>query len=132
VKFNKNWIWVGAAVLAGLGITYFTGGNDLPKIKVTVPTLTAAGQDGLVLFTAKCSACHGKDAGGTGNGPPLINKIYRTNHHGDVAFQRAARFGVRSHHWRFGNMPPVRGIKQEQVTKIVTFIREVQRANGIN
>ena len=39
---------------------------------------------------------------------------------------------VRSHHWRFGNMPPVAGITRAEVVSIVTYFRTLQRANGIN
>ena len=50
----------------------------------------------------------------------------------DVAFVRAAKLGVRQHHWRFGNMPPVDGIKDQELASIIFYIRELQRANGIN
>jgi hypothetical protein len=52
--------------------------------------------------------------------------------HGDGAFLVAATNGVRQHHWSFGNMPPVEGITQAEVKSIVTYVREVQRANGID
>jgi hypothetical protein len=39
--------------------------------------------------------------------------------------------GVQAHHWRFGNMPPVEGITRAEVATIITYIRELQRANGI-
>ena len=84
-------------------------------------------------FEAKCSACHGVNAAGRdGSGPPLIHKIYEPSHHGDGAFLVAATNGVRQHHWSFGNMPPVEGITQAEVKSIVTYVREVQRANGID
>ncbi|MFT6451992.1 MAG: hypothetical protein ACJA06_001479 [Halocynthiibacter sp.] len=62
----------------------------------------------------------------------MVHKIYEPNHHGDEAFQRAAAAGVRSHHWGFGNMPPVEGLTRGDVTMIVAYIRELQRSNGIN
>jgi hypothetical protein len=70
--------------------------------------------------------------GGTDNGPPLIHKIYEPNHHGDLAFQRAVRQGSRAHHWRFGDMPPQPQVTDADVSVIVKFIREIQRANGID
>jgi len=36
-----------------------------------------------------------------------------------------------SHHWQFGHMPPVPGLSQKDVAKIIAFVRELQRANGI-
>jgi len=38
---------------------------------------------------------------------------------------------VRAHHWKFGNMPPVEGIHDEDVIKIIAFVRAVQKENGI-
>jgi mono/diheme cytochrome c family protein len=84
-------------------------------------------------FEAKCAACHGMNAAGQeGVAPPLVHKIYEPSHHGDEAFQRAAALGVRRHHWPFGDMPPVEGVTRGDVTMIVAYIRELQRANGIN
>jgi mono/diheme cytochrome c family protein len=39
--------------------------------------------------------------------------------------------GVRAHHWRFGDMPPVEGVSEAQIAGIVAYIRTLQRANGI-
>ena len=46
--------------------------------------------------------------------------------------RRAAALGVRGHHWRFGDMPPVEGLTRTDVAMIVAYVRELQRANGIN
>jgi hypothetical protein len=62
----------------------------------------------------------------------LIFRLLEPSHHGDNAFLQAALNGVRSHHWRFGNMPPVAGITRAEVVSIVTYTRTLQRANGIN
>ena len=47
-----------------------------------------------------------------------------------MAFLMAAQNGVRAHHWRFGNMPPQQ-VTRGEVARIVTYIRELQQANGI-
>jgi mono/diheme cytochrome c family protein len=104
-----------------------------PMVAVKLPeSLTAAAQEGKVLFERACAACHGENAAGSGKGPPLVHKIYEPNHHGDQAFQLAARNGVRAHHWKFGNMPALPDVSEVDVTAIVTYVRELQRANGIN
>ena len=105
-----------------------------PLAQVAVPaSLTSAAQVGKRAFEAKCAACHGDNAAGReGQAPPLVHKIYEPGHHGDFAFQRAAQNGVKSHHWRFGDMPPVEGITRADIIGIVTYIRELQRENGIN
>ncbi len=96
-------------------------------------TLSQNAQIGKRAFEAKCSVCHGTNAAGQdGVAPPLVHVIYEPGHHGDESFQRAAVSGVRSHHWRFGDMPAVDGVTRGDVTMIVAYIREIQRANGIN
>ncbi len=100
---------------------------------VTLPdSLTASEQRGERSFNATCAACHGINAQGLeGNGPPLVHKIYEPGHHGDMAFLVAVTNGVRAHHWKFGNMPPVKGITKAEVADIVAYVRALQRANGI-
>ena len=89
-------------------------------------------QIGKRAFDAVCAACHGVNAQGKqGVAPPLVHKIYEPNHHGDMAFVLAAKNGVRSHHWKFGNMPPVKGVTQGDVLNIVAYVRALQRENGI-
>lgn len=102
--------------------------------EVVLPdTFSANAQIGRTAFNAKCATCHGLNAAGQrGVAPPLIHKIYEPSHHGDEAFLRAAANGVRSHHWPFGDMPPVEGLTRGDVTMIVAYIREIQQANGIN
>ncbi|WP_439143882.1 c-type cytochrome [Planktotalea sp.] len=103
-------------------------------VDVLVPdTLSQNAQIGQLGYEAKCAACHGANAAGEdGVAPPLVHVIYEPSHHGDESFQRAAEMGVRGHHWPFGNMPPVEGVTRADVTMITAYIRELQRANGIN
>jgi mono/diheme cytochrome c family protein len=83
-------------------------------------------------FNAKCAVCHGASAAGReGKGPPLVHKIYEPNHHSDMAFVMAAKNGVRSHHWRFGNMPPVDGVTDADVKAITAYVRALQKENGV-
>ncbi len=124
-----------AAAIAFTGIfdTRSDAANGDKLVDVIVPTLSEAGTAGAILFNANCAKCHGSNAAGVeGAGPPLVHVIYEPGHHGDMAFQLAARNGVRAHHWRFGNMPPVDGVTEAEVAQIVTYIRALQRANGID
>lgn len=89
-------------------------------------------ETGARIFTAVCAECHGASAGGhEGKGPPLVHRIYEPSHHADEAFQRAVAHGVRSHHWPFGDMPPVKGLTRADVAAVLAWVRAVQRANGI-
>lgn len=107
--------------------------NGAPMVAVIVPEMDANAAAGEGLFAANCAVCHGENAAGQDSvGPPLVHKIYEPSHHGDMAFILAARQGVRAHHWRFGDMPAVETVSDQEVQKIVAYIRALQRANGIN
>ena len=121
-----------AIVIVGGGFWYMSRPvGQASKVEVKIPSLSAAARAGQARFSLKCAGCHGAAADGTDQGPPLIHRIYEPGHHGDYAFVMAVRNGVRAHHWRFGNMPPVAGVDDREIRLITRFIREVQRANGI-
>lgn len=105
-----------------------------PIVTVALPAeLSPNAQIGKRAFEAKCAACHGENAAGqNGVAPPLVHKIYEPSHHSDMAFVLAAKNGVRSHHWKFGNMPPVEGLTDADVKYIARYVRELQKENGIN
>lgn len=111
-----------------------SGVRGPPMVAVALPErLSEDARIGKTTFDAKCAACHGTNAAGQeGVAPPLVHKIYEPGHHGDAAFLLAARIGVRAHHWRFGNMPPVEGVTDDDVKMIATYVRELQRTNGID
>lgn len=102
-------------------------------VAIQMPQIKGNAAIGQSIFEGACVACHGSNAVGVeGAGPPLIHVIYETSHHADESFQRAVAMGVRSHHWQFGDMPPVEGLTRGDVAMVIAYIREIQRANGIN
>ncbi len=109
-----------------------SGDGAARAAEVVVPNLSPAALNGKVAFEENCAACHGPNAAGGDKGPPLVHKIYEPGHHGDQSFWLAVRNGARSHHWRFGDMPPVEGVSDAEIRWIVTYVRELQRANGID
>lgn len=139
---------ISIAVILGVGlIGYALWPTQSQTVSETVLTPSAGAMANVALpdslsqnaqigkrgFEAKCAVCHGMNAAGQdGVAPPLVHIIYEPSHHGDEAFQRAAALGVRAHHWRFGDMPPVADVTRGDVAMIVAYIRELQRANGIN
>ena len=149
---NKNLtLLIGAVLIVGIATIYWNSHKPPMGHSMTPPDTTEVSQGGAIVdvrlpaelsgtakigevaFNTKCAACHGTNAAGkNGIAPPLIHKIYEPSHHGDAAFLYAARNGVQSHHWRFGNMPAIKGLTDADVKNIVTYIREVQRENGIN
>jgi mono/diheme cytochrome c family protein len=104
-----------------------------PIVQVALPAeLSSEAQIGKRAFEARCAQCHGANAAGqNGVAPPLVHKIYEPSHHADMAFLRAAKTGVRAHHWRFGDMPPVEGVTDAEVKYITRYVRELQKENGI-
>ncbi len=130
---SKYGVLLATSAIAG-GIVYWqshSSSQPPTSVRVSVPSLSTEAQQGQTLFEANCTACHGVNAAGTSSGPPLIHKSYEPSHHADITFTLAVKRGVRAHHWRFGNMPPVPGIDAAQITKITHYVRELQRANGI-
>ncbi len=147
---NKIYLSIGAAaVVAGTLLALNSKPEQAPEptlqsaqtqtteatamVAITMPELSGNAIIGQNIFANICAACHG--AQGVGNaeaGPPLIHKIYEPSHHGDESFQRAVAQGVRAHHWRFGDMPPVEGLTRGDVAMVIDYIRAIQRANGIN
>ena len=130
--------WVIAALfLAGCGTAANQseeaayGGNRSPDSADSAVELSATGQEGAALFGMTCVACHGAGAVGTVLGPPLVHQLYEPGHHSDHAIRSAVQNGVPAHHWAFGDMPPVVGLSEAQVDKIICYIRELQLAEGI-
>ena len=128
---------LGGLTLVALGFWYAQRPGADASVEVdlatlTIPDLTEEQATGKALFDGNCAACHGMNAAGSDQGPPLVHRIYEPSHHGDMAFVLSVRQGVRAHHWRFGNMPAVAGVTDENVTQITAYVRALQRANGIN
>ena len=129
---RARWFAAGCAVLVAALIG--TGAWWIYRVTanaVVIPEFSAKAKAGARLFAANCAACHGANATGTDTGPPLLHKVYEPGHHPDRLFQRAVSHGVMSHHWDFGHMPPVPGLSRKDVSRIIAFVRELQRANDI-
>lgn len=106
--------------------THISAGETTAEIKV--PFKFGLGKS---LYEENCGSCHGVWGKGSDSGPPLMHKFYIPSHHGDEAFYRAALTGVRSHHWNFGDMPPVPGISRRALDKIVPYIRWLQKETKV-
>tara|TARA_B100000214_G_C23839252_1_gene568000 strand:+ start:146 stop:577 length:432 start_codon:yes stop_codon:yes gene_type:complete len=104
-----------------------------PIANVLVPDqISELGLLGKNIFELKCESCHGINAAGRHEiGPPLVHKIYEPSHHSDQSFYRAVALGVKSHHCSLGNMAAVEGLTKGDVKAIISYVRELQRENGI-
>ena len=103
------------------------GGDGDTGIAPQDAELVSQGTD---VFQASCARCHGADVRGTDNGPSLLSEVYEPNHHADISFLLAVQRGTPAHHWRFGDMPPIDGLTQEDVAAVTAFVRETQRTQG--
>lgn len=101
------------------------------QVSVIVPELSAEAKNGKIAFETHCVPCHGINASGTDRGPSLIDRIYQPAHHGDFSFVRAVTLGVPQHHWLFGSMPAQPQVSREEIDRTIVYIRELQKANGI-
>jgi mono/diheme cytochrome c family protein len=130
-----KYVVIGVLVLGGGLVAWRNfGPSDQPggSAKIVVPQqLSPAATLGKAAFDDNCAQCHGVNAIGTDQGPPLIHDYYNPGHHADGAFYLAVANGVRQHHWRYGNMPPQPQVTQDQSRMIIAYVREVQVANGI-
>lgn len=121
-----------AAGYASLLLWQALDSTPLAEVMVEVPErLSSRAQAGREAYDRWCVRCHGLHAAGTAEGPALVHPIYRPAHHGDVAFGLAVRNGVRAHHSRGADMPPQADVTAGELEAIIVYIRELQRANGI-
>ena len=124
---------LGCLALAGAVIASAllrTGPTETAR-RIALPALSGEQSLGALAFIRHCQICHGTNGSGTRSGPPLVHKIYEPSHHSDRAFVRAVRQGVSAHHWRFGDMPRLPDVTDEELDAIIGYVRAVQRANGI-
>lgn len=134
ISANLPAILVVAVLTLGVGVIVWqmvAPSTGEAIVRVSVPRLSAAAQAGKQAFDANCAQCHGNNGAGSDQGPPLVHDIYNPGHHGDQAFFVAVMRGVRRHHWRFGDMPPLTGVTREEIAAIIRYVREMQEANGI-
>ncbi len=144
MKPLTKFVWLGTAALMGFvscsdgqgesSSNHASHGNVVQETTAPrassqpVPEEYQAGEE---RFNGLCARCHGMAGRGTNMGPPLAHKIYEPSHHADFAFMRAAMQGVRAHHWKFGNMPKIAEATSDDVTKIILYVRWLQRQAGI-
>ena len=99
-----------------------------PSACKPVPEVFVAGES---LYNVYFARCHGPSAAGTERGPSLLSIIYAPTHHSDASFLLAVNQGVPARHWRFGDMPAMPEVRQEEVADIILYVRWLQEQAGI-
>lgn len=120
-----------AVTTVGLALVIAACSSDAQQAPEVEPASTADVAAGAELYAANCARCHGEDLRGTDNGPPHLDRVYEPSHHGDAAFAIAVQRGAPQHHWDFGPMPPIEGLDDAEIADIIAFVRQEQRAVGI-
>jgi len=123
------------STLAGLAVTLTAllsacASDDPIAALPESPAPLAAEADGATIYQARCASCHGEDLRGTDKGPSQLSIVYEPNHHGDDSYRSAIRNGAPQHHWRYGNMPAVEDITDDQIEQVITYIRTQQQELG--
>lgn len=118
--------------LAGSLAVFLAGCGGEPPTTATQETLAtlAPDADGATIYQARCASCHGEDLRGTDKGPSQLSIVYEPNHHGDDSYRSAITNGAPQHHWGFGNMPAVEDISEDQIERVIVYIRTQQQALG--
>ena len=116
-----------AAVFVVFGIS----GLDAFDEGAGVPASSLSAQAGRIAFAEECAGCHGRLAGGTERGPDLIQPAYGRRARSDAQFRRAVREGMPARRGGYGEMPAVKGVSERRLDRMIAFLREVQRVNGI-
>ncbi len=78
----------------------------------------------------ECARCHGRLARGTERGPDLIHPVYGPSVRSDAQFRRAVREGLPARRG-YGAMPPSPDVSKRRLERMIAFLRELQRADGI-
>ncbi len=97
----------------------------------TAPLPPGDADRGADVFATNCIACHGPDAAGSPNGPPLVHERYAPDVASDEQFADAVRHGVPERHWDFGRMPRVAGLDDQQIADVIAYVRERQAEAGL-
>lgn len=113
-----------------------TSGLDALDEGTTAPTSSQLVQQGGVAFAEECAGCHGRLGWGTQRGPNLIHPDYGPRVLSDTQIRRAVREGVPArqgvgNRGGYIDMPPASNLSERRLNRMVTFLREIQRMNGI-
>lgn len=125
---------IGLALLSGPALVFAVFGiSGLDAFREGPPATTAyaPAEEGRLVFAEECAQCHGRLAEGGNRGPSLIHPAYARGRLSDEAFLRAVRDGVSSRDPDFGGMPAFPDLPERRLDRLLTFVRELQYANGI-
>lgn len=117
-----------AIVFAVFGTSGLDAFDDGPPSTV----IYTPAEYGRLTFAEECAGCHGRQAEGSSRGPALIHPAYAGNRLSDADFARAVRSGVKARNPEFDDMPAFPDLPDRRLRRLLTFVREMQLAKGID
>ena len=116
---------------AAVFVVFGNSGLDAFDEGAGPPVSTLSVQAGRIAFAEEFAGCHGRLARGNERGPDLIQPDYGRRVRSDAQFRRAVREGIPVPRAGYGAMPAVKGVSERRLDRMIAFLREVQRVNGI-
>lgn len=123
-RLRSRW----SSVAAGVAMMLLAGACSGDDAGTDTAAASTAGDE---LYEQSCASCHGSDLRGTDQGPSLLSQVYEPGHHPDASFRAAITRGSPAHHWSFGDMPPIPGLEDDEIERIIAHVRERQEAHGL-
>lgn len=115
----RFFLWAAAALTAGVLFAQAPVSDTVMNPLANTP---GAAAEGLRIFDATCQTCHGPAGiGDSGRGGPALNATGLKQGDGDADLFRVIRQGVPG-----TQMPPYKGLRDEQVWQLVSYIRTLQ------
>lgn len=102
------------------------GHGPMPKARIPF-VMSPDARAGSKIYNSECAACHGRLLDGTHKGPPML--AYESAFHPDPDFVAAIKSGVKQHHWSFGDMLPIKSLTDDEIRRVIIYIRKVQAYN---
>jgi len=98
--------------------------------EVAVPDLPGDAAAGAVVYEQGCAGCHGDDGSGADAGPGLLVPEYSLPGFDDTALVTAIVKGVAADEGRYGGMPRIRGLSEQDLADLIAFVRGLQHEAG--
>jgi mono/diheme cytochrome c family protein len=119
---------LGRIVAAGVMLAAAAGCGDDP---VTVPSVPGDAAAGAAVFEQSCADCHGAGAAGGDGGLSLVDSRFAPPGFDDLAFVTAVVRGVSADEGEYGGMPRIRGLSEQDLADLLSYVRGLQREAGI-
>ena len=123
---------IGLALLSGPALVFALFGNSGLDAFDEGPgsgTQFAAAEAGRITYGESCAVCHGRLAQGTAVAPALVASGQGQGHLSDDEFRKTVVEGRRTAQGR--GMPAFPALERADLDRIQTFLRSLERQDGI-